>query len=729
MALPDLRTRSAAPRHRPASPRRRWAARLGLGPPVKGGPGIRHDLEGIRAVAVLGVVVYHLRPTWLPGGFAGVDVFFVLSGFFITGLLLRETDRTGSVDLLRFWGRRARRLLPASALVIVVTVLAAWRMTNPLEAHRVARDGLASALFGMNWRSAAAGTQYLRDPDPSPFTHYWSLGVEEQFYLGWPLLALGAALLGRLTKRTRAGALLRSRVSMLVLCAAVALPSFLLALSETRNDNSYAYFGTFERTWQLALGGALAATAAWFARLPPWSRVLLRWTGIAAVLVFYFGASTGILYPGRKALVPALGVALVILAGAPSGRRTDPVSRLLCSTPAQLGGRYSYSWYLWHFPPLVLLPIYLGHELDSGQLVLCALGSLVAAVLTYHLLENPLRSSRVLSTGPGRSLALGAVLVALGASLSSVVSAAAVHQANRTGITNAAGVRLIPQPAAAAADFPQVYDDNCVAAIKEPSSDLPTGDARAPGCRYLPKTAGGDVVLTGDSHAAMWFPAVRTMAEKQGWGLQVYLRNSCTFADITKAYAGAAPCDAYRRKLLARLRAQHPSLVIVAGLDTFPTWVHERDAQNRPTSRTVHGAAARRLYDAGLERSLRQLTELGIHVLVIGDDPSYPEAMAAPDCVLSHPGHLGACSLPEARARPTDTGNLVAAHAVGGVSSVDFTPVFCRVGRCYQVVGNILAYRDYNHLTSTMVQHLRPGLTAAATAAMRGRVVSLVFAR
>ncbi len=686
--------------HHAVGPRGAAAARSGLHRPAahKSGHGVRHDLEGLRALAVLGVVVYHLRPSWLPGGFAGVDVFFVLSGYFITGLLLREIDRTGTVDLLAFWSRRARRLLPASAVVIVATVVAACILTNPLEGHRVARDGLWSSEFGMNWLAAHQSTQYLADPDPSPLVHFWSLGVEEQFYVVWPVVLLALAALARSVRTvTTRGLLVPLSV---VLCTA----SFSLALSQTVGANSYAYFGTLERAWQLALGGLLAVLGVRCAQLPQSLLVLARGAGVTLVVGFYVAVSTDLVYPGRKSLVPAIGAALVIAAGEPLWRCRDPLARILCSTPAQLGGRYSYSWYLWHYPPLVLLPILLGRPLRIRELGWCAVATFTLAVLTYHLLENPVRSNRWLVARRGRSLAFGALLVVLAAGSAQYALVKSSTQAKAV-VHTAAGQRLIPTPAAAAAEEVQPSRDRCQVPL--------TSTALSAECRYLPDTGHGDVVLVGDSHAAMWYPAVRAVAQRHRWGLRVWARTACPFADVVKDGPDGdkyTACDRWHADILSRLVAAHPSLVIVANFDSNLSPLY-----SRVTGARLRTAAARLAFEQGMAKYLKVLRAADIHVLVIHDVPGF--ATSAPDCALAHPHHLAACSAPQAETLPGEPNDLQAARSVPGVHSMSFTATFCPAGMCHQIIGSTLAYRDQNHLTTEMVLRLTPQIDAAAVEA------------
>jgi peptidoglycan/LPS O-acetylase OafA/YrhL len=660
---------------------------------------VRRDLEGLRAIAVLGVVIYHCRNSWLPGGFVGVDVFFVLSGFFITGLLLREAERSSSLDLLAFWGRRARRLLPASAVVMIGTVLAGLLFVDSIDAHRFAQDGVYAALFSVNWHYAALGTSYLADPAPSPLVHYWSLGVEEQFYLVWPVLLFGVAVLvGR-----RWPSSLRRWVGGFALVASVV--SFLVAWIQTTGLQPYAYFATYARVWQLGLGALIAAAATVLGRLPLPVRTVARWTGVATIIGFYLSAPLDIVYPGWIAAVPTLAAGLIIVAGLPRPNGAsvagpaDVVWHALRSRVSQLLGRYSYGWYLWHWPPLVLLPLIRGHALSTRGVLACAVVSLGAAIVSYHVLEHPVRSSRFLTARRGRwSLAMGAVLILAGVGSAQAVSSVASWKNQHTHITVADGAKLNPQPGLEAARLSQPKQDDCE--LSQQSPDL------AHECRYLPDTGHGDVVLVGDSHGAQWYPAVDAVAKERAWGLRVWTRQSCPFADVTKIYNGAPNemCNRWRDDVVKRLLADRPSLVILANLANDIT--QEVD----PHGHTVTGAAARKLWVAGMEKEMGRLRAAGIPVLLIRDNPAFVQD--GPKCALEHSHDLEACSLPISKAlgEPVD---LEAARAVPGVHVLDVTDVFCDKSRCYQVIGSTLAYHDYNHLTDTMDLSLAPRLDAA----------------
>lgn len=626
-------------------------------------------------------------------------MFFVLSGFLITGLLLREVESTGRIDLIAFWGRRARRLLPAAAVVLVGTVVVGLMVADALDAQRFARDGLFTAVFAMNWRAAVSGISYLADPNPSPLLHYWSLGVEEQFYLLWPVLTLGAALFCR---RRRRG----FRTSMAGVAATATVLSCAIAVHQTYGLQPFAYFATYARVWQLGVGALLAICLTQLERLPAAALVVARWVGLAALFQFFVFTPADVVYPGWHALQPTLGAALVIAAGV-SNRPSHPpapgdvANRVLQSRPFQAVGRYSYGWYLWHWPPLVLLPLALSRSLTVVELLACAVTTYALAVVSFHVLEHPVRSSKWLAARGGRrSVRLGLALVAGAALACQSTYALAQHQATHTNVRTAAGVRLTPQPAAAAAQIPGPLADGC---------ELGFATAKLSAeCRYRADSGRGDVLLLGDSHAVQWFPAVDAIAADHHWGLRVWARAACPLADVSKVALGAPvkACDRWRDDVMQRAVAQRPSLVVVASLASYVSSLYDRDKH-----KVVGGAAARTLYQDGLERELKRLRKAGIPVLVIRDNPSF--TIAGPACVLAHVKDLPACSSPLDLALKTDVDRR-AAEAVSDVHVLDFTEDFCDDQRCYQVVGATLAYRDGNHLTAEMVTRLKPRLNKAA---------------
>jgi peptidoglycan/LPS O-acetylase OafA/YrhL len=302
-------------------------------------------------------------------------------------MLWREVSTTGGVRLSRFYGARARRLLPASAAVGVVTMIGSATLLSPLEVRSVINDGIASALYFSNYRFAAQGIDYFAaDRAPSPFQHYWSLGVEEQFYLVWPPMIIAAAWLTRRARR-RTGQAATSTTPYLVVLALVAAVSFTASVITTHVAAPVAFFSLPTRAWQLAAGGLIALTATQWRRLPAIAAAITGWAGLAVILVACTRLGTTTPYPGTAALLPALGAALVI--GAGCAMPTKGCGRFLALPPMRAIGRVSYSWYLWHWPVLVLAPVWLGHPLGLAERLVAAAVSAGLAVLTLRLIENP----------------------------------------------------------------------------------------------------------------------------------------------------------------------------------------------------------------------------------------------------------------------------------------------------------------------------------------------------
>ncbi|MFS0898328.1 acyltransferase family protein, partial [Mycolicibacterium litorale] len=364
-------------------------------------------MEGLRAVAVLAVVLYHAGVPGLGGGFVGVDVFFVVSGFLITGLLLREVASGDGVRLGAFYAARARRLLPAAALVLVATAVGAVLLLPPLQARGVLGDAIANALYVGNYRFAIGGTDYLAATDPSPLQHYWSLGVEEQFYLLWPVLIVGTGwLVGRRFGESAA----RSALPYAAVLIAVAAGSYAVSIAWTHDWPSWAFFSLPTRAWELAVGGLIALSLPWWRRVPPVAAAAVGWTGLALIVVACTRVTASTPFPGTAALLPVAGTALVIAAGCATPNLG--VGRLLSKPLPRAIGRVSYSWYLWHWPVLILAPALFGAELGLASRLAMVVISLGLAILTLHLVENPARFAEALRGSAARSLALGGVATA-----------------------------------------------------------------------------------------------------------------------------------------------------------------------------------------------------------------------------------------------------------------------------------------------------------------------------
>lgn len=344
---------------------------------------------------------------WLTGGFVGVDVFFVLSGFVITGLLLREHASSGKTRLLAFYGRRSRRILPAATLVIIVTVLAAYHWLGFLTGGDTAEVGRTASLFYSNFHFISTGTNYLNSQaPPSALQNYWSLSVEEQFYILYPTLFILATLCWRHVEL---------RLKLVTLLTVGIVVSLVWSIHQTSASAIAAYFSPFTRAWELALGALVAVASPQFAKFPQAIGLAMSWAGLAGIAAAAFLFTSTTPYPGSAAMLPVFGTALVVAGG--TARPKMGGELLLRLPPFQWMGKLSYSLYLWHWPILIIAAQYAGHSLSVEDNLLWVLAALALSVASFFLVENPIRHSRFLARSGLRSVLLGAMLIGLSLSL------------------------------------------------------------------------------------------------------------------------------------------------------------------------------------------------------------------------------------------------------------------------------------------------------------------------
>jgi peptidoglycan/LPS O-acetylase OafA/YrhL len=707
----------------------------------EGAPGrpFRPDIEGLRAVAVLAVVLFHAAVPRIAGGFVGVDVFFVLSGFLITGLLWREVGKTGRVRPARFYAARARRLLPAAITVLVATAAVATAVLPSLQVRRVLGDAVASALYVGNYRLALQGTDYLAENQaPSPFQHYWSLGVEEQFYLLWPTLVVLAAVLGRRLAR-------RSATPVVAPFAALALvtgASFAGSLAWTSTSPPWAYFSLPSRAWELGVGGLVALGVPLWHRVPPAVAGLSGWAGLALVVGSCVLLSGSTPFPGTAALAPVLGTALVIAAGC-AGPAWG-AGAVLGLPPLRAIGRVSYSWYLWHWPVLVLAPAVLGHPLGLPARLGAAAISGVLAAGTLVLVENPVRFAAPLHRSPLRSLLVGGGLTAAGvcAALMALVLApatvghGAAVAAPKVGVPDGSTGPTAPAPdpreaqlqaltrqvqtAVAAAAGARAVPTNLTPPLAQASSDtaLPFQNgcdqsyttSSQPPCVFGDPAGTSTVALVGDSHAANWYPAVEPLAEQRHWRLDVLAKATCPFLldlPTRSPYLGRefTECEQWRATVLSRLQAEHPSLVLLAMSRRY----------GADFDFTSYDAS----WQAALTRTVATLRAAGSTVLVLGPVPD-PRTWA-PTCLSDHLDSATACA-PDRAAAVNAQGIAAedAATRAGGGRFADLADLFCTADTCPLIVANDLVYRDDNHITVEYAAMLAPVIAAEIDSALPG---------
>ncbi|WP_461172257.1 acyltransferase [Arthrobacter sp. Z1-9] len=550
----------------------------------------RPDIQGLRAVAVVAVILDHMFG-FPSGGFVGVDVFFVISGFVITASLLREHSKSGRISFIDFYRHRARRILPAASLVLVLTVAASWFIFIGERARSVLWDGVWASLFGANWRFAATGTDYLQADGPtSPLQHYWSLSVEEQFYFVWP--AVLVLTLGTLAIRMKWNPIVARRALGLGVLAVIVL-SLTFAYWETINAPTIAYFSTFSRTWELGLGALVAVLIPVFGRIPAHLRPLLQWVGMLGIVASFFVVDTHTPFPVPGALLPVLSTALVILGGVGGQEFMGP----LTNRAIRYVGDISYSLYLWHFPVIIL-----------GEAVLPSLGIveyavsvgliIMLSVASYHFLEDPIRKSAWLEPRAVRkrwepvSMTQGTKM--MGLALLAVAS---------LGLTGLAMIKDNPGPAQSA-PIPEVtigpaqsteestpeqkLQVKIAAALQttawpelQPSLDelgfdtwapeiaqdncLSVSDENLSRCAYGQPNAGKTAVVIGDSIAASWMPAIRSAMEGSGFRIQMLTFSGCPAFDVTlKAPAAAANCSGHRSWAAQKVNEIKPALILVS---------------------------------------------------------------------------------------------------------------------------------------------------------------------
>ena len=680
--------------------------------PAKRERDFRPDIQGMRALAVAMVVLYHLYPSVLPGGFAGVDVFFVISGFLITGHLLREYRATGTVALVGFWGRRAKRLLPAAALVLTLTWIGARLVLPATRLADTAAQIRASALYYQNWQLAGDAVDYLKaNTAASPVQHFWSLSVEEQFYIGWPLLFVLAALAARTWRRSRREPLPADvqqarrahghRVA-LALALALAAASLWYSAYETHANPAAAYFVTTTRIWELGLGGLLALLPDRVTK--PLGRLgLLGWAGLGLVVASAFILSGTAAFPGLIALMPTGGAALLILGGTAAGRLSP---RWLTSLyPLVFLGGISYSLYLWHWPLIVLWTAWQGHGPGpySGPGIVAV--AIAVSWLTKVWVEDKVRTARFFSGHNWRSLST-VLTVAV------PVALVALFLATRPGpwyghlqpgypgagaLANAATV-VQPEPIMpplAQISLPQYWKDGCLVAENSPTpKECVYGDTTDPVLK---------VALVGDSLAGDWFTPLEQIANERHWELVTELHSVCPLTStmmITPDIGGPyTACHTWGTAVMDQLKTSvQPDVVITSDYPGLAT-----------AADPAGGAAAQEEIGDGMEAYWQQLQAQGASVVAIQETPDM--GISIPDCVANNPRSLDTCAIPVAKALDPDVPTIYGtAAAHGTVPLVDMNSLLCGPASCPPVIGNVLVYQDNHHLTSTYALTMAPYL-------------------
>lgn len=690
----------------------------------------RGDIQGLRAFAVLAVILDHLLH-WPSGGFVGVDIFFVISGFLITGILTKEFSRTGHISFTKFYSRRIRRIMPVSLLVLVVTVVTAKLLYTGSNFQSVLWDSVASFFFVANWRFAATGTDYFaKGGSPSPLQHFWSLAVEEQFYFVWPWLMLGILLL--VTKLWKASATRAVRISGVVMFVAV-IASFVWALGQSSSAPTAAYFSSLTRAWELGVGALLALFAAAFTSIPSIARILLTWAGIAGMSTSLFLVNADSGFPAPWAALPVLSTAAVIAAstGVPAKHNyllANPISRYI--------GDISYSLYLWHFSIIVFLGVF--YPEGGLTYTLIALGmTLAMSVGSYHLVEKPFNKSPILvrhetkrervnawrqwratnstvfQSGGMMALSVTTVMVvtvAVVAPASSVGDEAAAYNQRLAAEGTATSAPAVPVPvtpegkitdglktALSATAWPNLSPSVDNVMVEGMPSEAATGCGSAqvsdPTSCGFGNPSNPEVVVFGDSLGTTLIPTVRAALEKDHYVRGLSLA-SCAVIDLDVTFDTSEVrqnCLNIRAQAVQYINERQPETVLV--IENY-AW-----ANAKKLASGAAGPAMQAEWRAAAQSFISKISGSAKRIVFVAPPP---EGKQLADCAskVSTPGSC-VSGIPE-------TWQLVreVESKLNEATYMDTLHWFCESKKCPAFSGTTPIKRDFIHPTQQYAQQV-----------------------
>jgi peptidoglycan/LPS O-acetylase OafA/YrhL len=648
----------------------------------------RRDIQGIRAIAVLLVLAYHAKVPGFSGGYIGVDVFFVVSGFLITSLLVREFDTTNKISLTNFYARRVRRLLPASLVVVIGTLVISRIWLEPLRLNDLTQDARAAALFATNIVFAVRESDYLQSAlPPSPLQHYWSLGVEEQFYIFFPIIVMVLLKLGKASKSLLIAGL-----------ATITAISFAVCVAITPSMSAIAFYLLPFRAWELGAGALLAMLSGKVNRVKSVNRELFGWVGLVIIFVTGFIYDSKTLFPGYAAGLPVVATIFLIVSG--DNSKFGP-SRLLELQVFQWLGSRSYSLYLWHWPILIVARSANKAELTTIQIALCMLATLLLAELSFRFVEQPIHKVPKFLKNTNRSLAFGALLVVVGFGASFITAPATADSVkvpnNTTGSSVLASTTTIfqysdselkelidsapkitelpadldPPLAVLDNDEPEIYKLGC----HDHEFDIP------PVCEFGDLESKTSIALIGDSHAAQWFEPLRRIAEQRSWRLQTFTRSGCTMLGVENG--GLNACRTWLKNVLAEIQNGEFSLVVISGFTNRDDLVDESPDGFINNITELHTA----------------LTTNSQKMIYIADSPG--PLLHVPICLSANIQTVQNCNFERDEAINEQTSEILKGVWSSETSRfVDLTDWFCTSQICPVVIGNMVVYRDISHISS-----------------------------
>lgn len=607
------------------------------------------QIQGLRALAAILVTLFHAK--WVSGGFIGVDIFYVISGFLITGLLLREIDRSGTINFKEFYSRRFKRLLPTSFFVLAITAVVSWMLIPATMRTSLGRDVIAASLYVSNYLFAWWQADYQNlDATPSPVIHYWSLAVEEQFYLVWPLLIL---LFFTLSKY------LKNRMVLTYLVATITLASFIFSIYQTENSPIWAFYSLPTRAWELGLGALLVL-------VPPFkTRKFIGLIGFVLLIIsaFLFNESTP--FPGLNAALPVIGTVLLI---ATINSWPPFLNDVANSRISQWLGEISYPLYLWHWPLLVLPSTYFARPLEVYERLLAIAATVLLADLTHRFIEEPYRNKKIL---PLLVYKKAAYVTGISVFMGAVIMFTNSDKIDISGIKGAVSLAQLKAR-------PQIYDDGCHANYAQTKSGK---------CEYGKLDSDKTMVLYGDSHAAQWFPALIEIANRSGYKLISLTKSACPSVETVRRDQGGfkmSRCVQWRENTIKRIQDIEPDVLIMSSFQYFaqPPQFNDRT----------------QWWNEGQRKLLNQVKNSSPHLIYITDTPHPTRDI--PACLSNY--SITECNTSE-RSK-----NL----SIPGFKVIDPNPWLCS-NVCPAVKDGVVAYRDASHISVDISLALIPRLTQA----------------
>ncbi|WP_308286467.1 acyltransferase family protein [Streptomyces griseorubiginosus] len=647
----------------------------------------RPDIQGLRAVAIMMVVSMHCGILDIHGG---VDVSFVLSGFLIGSQLLAEIDKTGKVSLTKFWARRFRRLTPPMAIVIVGTAALAWLYGSPLRFRTYIEDGLSASLSFLNWRLVENGTDYFaNDGSQTPYQHFWSLGIEEQFYLAAPILLVVLVWVSR--------KIFRNRALVALFLTAVIAGSFYLGWKKTSENQPLAYFSTHTRIWEITCGVLLALAATQVSRMNTGVAAVVSWLGLTTVLVTASLISSTTPLPGYAVAGPVIGAVMVIAGGCANPR--FGVERLLDNPVLDFVGNVSYGWYLTHWPLLVLWPSITDRDFTFEERMRVVVLSFLAAVVLHYAVERRFKKNVSLLDRPWKGVFTGgfttagtagamvlATIIPLNLATSSSSSTVAAGYTDKTSVEKAT---QRTQLSAAAQGGLQSAPKNLATRGCIDNFDVAKFVMRD-GCVAGDPKGSKTLVLMGDSHAWQWNDLYDVIGKDLGVRVVTMAKGGCppqTYRIVNPQLGREyTECDSWRRSAFAELKKIHPDVIVIAD--------------------RVRGEANR----AGAEASFKVLKDTGAKLVYMTDTPEPGQNI--PDCLATHIDKITLCNRQQWQALEYTRFRTMEREVAEkyGAEIIDTTPAFCAAGVCPAVIGDQIVYFDNSHITSSYSKTLKPFL-------------------